>query len=121
MKTVFLYQIAHGRSGDKGDAVNVGIIARKPEFYEFIGQTLTPERVKSHMGQMVAGEVIRYDLPNLHAYNFILNNALGGGGTMSLQLDAQGKTYAAALLKMKVEVPEEWEVMPWPQKSAEKQ
>lgn len=101
---VQLFALAHGRSGDKGDTVNVGIIARKPEYYEVLKAELTPERVKTHFGSMVKGKVERFEMPNIGALNFLLYESLGGGGTLSLQLDAQGKTYAAALLRMEVEV-----------------
>lgn len=101
---VQLFALAHGRSGDKGDTVNVGIIARKPEYYEVLKTELTPERVKTHFGSMVKGKVERFEMPNIGALNFLLYESLGGGGTLSLQLDAQGKTYAAALLRMEVEV-----------------
>lgn len=104
---VRLIEIAHARSGDKGDAVNVGLIARRPEIYPLLLAQVTPERVKRHFGRMVAGEVERFELPNLHALNFLLHGALGGGGTVSLKLDAQGKTYAAHLLKMYVDVPDD--------------
>ena len=102
-----LLRIAHARSGDKGDAVNVGLIARDPALYPFLCEAITPERVKAHFGPAVQGEVERFELPNLHALNFLLHEALGGGGTVSLKLDAQGKTYAARLLRMEVDVPEE--------------
>lgn len=105
--TTKLIEIAHARSGDKGDAVNVGLIARAPAFYPFLRDTVTAERVKAHFGPMCAGEVERFELPNLGALNFLLHEALGGGGTVSLKLDAQGKTYAAHLLRMEVEVPDE--------------
>jgi len=105
--TVRLIEIAHARSGDKGDAVNVGVIARHPDVYPFLREHLTPERVKAHFGPMVSGEVERFELANLGALNFLLHGALGGGGTVSLKLDAQGKTYGAHLLKMKVDVPDE--------------
>lgn len=101
-----LLEIAHARSGDKGDAVNVGLIARRAEDYAFLREAVTPERVKAHFGPMVTGEVERFELPNLGALNFLLHGALGGGGTVSLKLDAQGKTYAAHLLRMEVDVPE---------------
>lgn len=97
---IMLFQIAHGRSGDKGDTVNVGIIARRPEFYEILKNELTPDIVKAHFGAMVKGKVERYEMPNIGALNFLLHEALGGGGTKSLKLDAQGKTYAAALLRL---------------------
>ncbi len=106
MKTKLL-DIAHARSGDKGDAVNVGLIARDPKVYPFLREYVTAERVKAHFGPMCAGEVERFELENLGALNFLLHEALGGGGTVSLKLDAQGKTYAAHLLRMEVDVPED--------------
>ena len=107
MSTVSLYRIAHGRSGDKGDTVNVGVIARRPEFYPFLVETLTVERVKRHFGDLVRGDVERFELPNLHALNFLLHEALGGGGTVSLMTDAQGKTFSTAMLRMRVDLPAE--------------
>jgi hypothetical protein len=101
-----LLDLAHARSGDKGDAVNVGLIARDPALYAFLREAVTSERVKAHFGPAVRGEVERFELPNLCALNFLLHEALGGGGTVSLKLDAQGKTYAARLLRMEVDVPE---------------
>lgn len=99
-----LLEIAHGRSGDKGDAANIGIIAYDDKGYEVIKKQLTAERVKHHFEGICLGEVERYELPNLRALNFLLHNTLGGGGTVSLKLDAQGKTLAAALLRMEVEI-----------------
>lgn len=99
-----LIDIAHGRSGDKGDAANVGIIAYDEKGYEIIHKHLTAEKVKQHFTGICLGEVERYELPNLKALNFILHNTLGGGGTVSLKLDAQGKTLAAALLRMEIEI-----------------
>ncbi|MBN8706800.1 MAG: hypothetical protein J0L62_13070 [Bacteroidetes bacterium] len=110
MKTIRLFDIAHGRSGDKGDTSNIGIIARKPEFYPILVETLTPETVKSWFGPICKGKVERFELPNIQALNFLLHEALGGGGTVTLKLDAQGKTMAAALLKMEIQVPDELEV-----------
>lgn len=107
MPTVKLIRIAHGRSGDKGNGSNVGIIARHPEIYPFLKEKLTAERVKEYMKNICKGEVERYELPNLGALNFILNESLGGGGTVSLKLDAQGKTHASTLLRMDVDVPDE--------------
>ncbi len=98
-----LLDIAHGRSGDKGDAANVGIIAYDDKGYEIIRKLLTKERVKEHFKGICLGEVERYEMPNIRALNFILNNTLGGGGTVSLKHDAQGKTLAAALLRMEVD------------------
>ena len=106
MKQVRLYDIAHARSGDKGDTVNVGVIARDPRYYPFLRQALTAERVKAHFGEMVKGDVERFELPNIDALNFLLHEALDGGGTVSLMTDAQGKTFSTALLRMMVEVPE---------------
>jgi hypothetical protein len=99
-----LLEIAHGRSGDKGDAANVGIIAYDDKSYEIIKKHLTIERVKEHFKGICFGEVERYELPNIRALNFILNKTLGGGGTVSLKHDAQGKTLAAALLRMEIEI-----------------
>jgi hypothetical protein len=104
--TTRLLDIAHARSGDKGDAVNVGLIARSPEHYAAIRDLVTPARVKTHFGPMVNGEVERFELPNLNALNFLLHGALGGGGTVSLKLDAQGKTFAAHLLRMEIDLPD---------------
>ena len=110
MKQVALTRIAHGRSGDKGDTLNCGIIARKPEYYGVIAKQVTAERVKEHFGDFCLGTVTRYDLPRIHAFNFVLTRCLGGGGTVSLHIDTQGKTYAAALMRLKVEVPDDWDV-----------
>lgn len=99
-----LAAIAHTRSGDKGDTSNIGVIALKPEYYPVILREVTAERVKSFFGEMVKGKVERFELPNLGAINLLLHEALGGGGTVSLRVDAQGKTYGAALLRMEVEV-----------------
>lgn len=99
-----LIDIAHGRSGDKGDAANVGIIAYDDKGYKIIDKYLTKERVKQHFHGICFGEVERYELPNIRALNFVLNNTLGGGGTVSLKHDAQGKTLAAALLRMEIEI-----------------
>lgn len=107
MSTVKLLEIAHGRSGDKGNGSNVGIIARHPEIYPFLKKNLTAARVKDYMKQICKGEVERYELDNIGALNFILNESLGGGGTVSLKLDAQGKTHASTLLRMDMDVPDE--------------
>ncbi|MEP0823379.1 MAG: hypothetical protein HRF44_11070 [Ignavibacterium sp.] len=103
---VQLLRICHGRSGDKGDTANIGLIAREEKFYPLIERAITAERVKEYFGAMVLGPVERFELPNLWALNFLLHNALGGGGTKSLKNDAQGKTLAAALLRMEIDVPE---------------
>lgn len=99
-----LYKIAHARSGDKGDAANCGVIAHKEEWYPIVRDTLTTERVKKHFEGICLGEVERFEMPNLWAVNFLLHNSLGGGGTVSLKLDAQGKTIASAMLLMEIDV-----------------
>ena len=103
---VRLLELAHARSGDKGDTANVGVIARRPEFYPILVRELTVERVAAHFAGMLTGGVERFELPNLGALNFLLHGALGGGGTVSLKTDAQGKTLSTALLRMEVEVPD---------------
>lgn len=104
---VQLLRLAHARSGDKGDTVNVGVIARRPEWYPLLVERLTPERVREHFGPAVKGSIQRFELPNLSALNFLLHEALGGGGTVSLMTDAQGKTFSTAMLRMMIEVPED--------------
>jgi hypothetical protein len=101
---VSLTKLAHARSGDKGDTANVGLIALKDEYYPLLVREVTAEAVKQHFGPMVKGDVERFELPNLHALNFLLHGSLGGGGTLSLMTDAQGKTFSTALLRMNVEV-----------------
>ncbi|WP_321474549.1 hypothetical protein [uncultured Paludibaculum sp.] len=98
-----LAQLVHTRSGDKGDTVNIGVIAWKPEDYPVLLRELTAEKVHSFFGSRVHGPVVRYELPNVHALNFVLQGALGGGGTVTLRLDAQGKTFGAALLRLEIE------------------
>ncbi len=107
MTTVQLVELAHARSGDKGNVVNIGVIAHEPDLYPLLVESLTATRVREHFGDMVAGEVTRYELPHLRALNFVLPGALGGGGTVSLMVDAQGKVFSTALLRMAVEVPDE--------------
>ena len=107
MPRVQLRRLAHARSGDKGDTANVGVIAYSPEAYRFLARHLTAERVAEHFAGMIEGPVERYELDNLEALNFLLHGALGGGGTMSLMTDAQGKVYSTALLRLELEVPEE--------------
>lgn len=102
-----LSKLAHARSGDKGDAANCGVIAFKEEWYPLLCDILTVERVKAHFEGLCQGPVERYELPNLWAINFVLHNTLGGGGTVSLKLDAQGKTIASAMLLMNIEVPDD--------------
>ncbi len=102
---VRLVDIAHARSGDKGDTANVGVIALRPEWYPILVRELTVERVAAHFAGMITGGVQRYELPNLHALNFLLHGALDGGGTLSLKTDAQGKVYSTALLRMVLDLP----------------
>ena len=102
-----LLKLAHARSGDKGDTANVGLIALEEEFYSLLVSEVTAERVKRHFEGICKGEVERFELPNLHALNFLLHESLGGGGTLSLMTDAQGKTFSTALLRMKIEIPDE--------------
>jgi hypothetical protein len=104
MPRVQLRQIAHARSGDKGDASNIGLIALKPEHYPALVAQVTAERVKHHFRELCQGDVARYELPNLHALNFLLQKTLDGGGTVSLRTDAQGKTLSAALLRMEIDI-----------------
>ena len=99
-----LLDIAHARSGDKGDTANVGVIARRPEYYPVLAKYLTVERVRSHFEGIALGRVERFELPNLGALNFLLHEALGGGGTRSLKNDAQGKTLGSAMLRMELDV-----------------
>jgi hypothetical protein len=101
-----LIEIAHARSGDKGDTGNVGVIARKREYYPLLAKYLTAERVKEHFKGIALGKVERFDLPNLWALNFLLHDSLGGGGTISLKHDAQGKTLSSAMLRMELEIEE---------------
>lgn len=103
-KTVPLLELAHARSGDKGDTANVGLIALRPEYYPILERQVTAARVARHFRGMIKGPVERFELPNLHALNFLLHGALGGGGTISLRTDAQGKVFSTALLRMEVEV-----------------
>jgi hypothetical protein len=109
-KLVPLLALAHARSGDKGDTANVGVIARRPAFYPVIERQVTAKRVAAHFRGMITGDVVRYELPNLGALNFLLHGALGGGGTVSLKTDAQGKVYSTALLRMEIEVPGDLDV-----------
>lgn len=104
---LLLMDIAHARSGDKGDTGNVGVIARKQEYYPLLLKYLTVERVKRHFSGITFGDVERFEMPNLGAINFLLHESLGGGGTKSLKNDAQGKTLSSAMLRMELDVEEE--------------
>jgi len=102
-----LTKLAHARSGDKGDTANVGLIALREEFYPVLVREVTADRVKKHFTGICKGSVERFELPNLGALNFLLHESLGGGGTLSLMTDAQGKTFSTALLRMEIDVPDE--------------
>lgn len=102
-----LVDIAHARSGDKGDTANVGVIALRREWYPLLARELTRDRVATHFRGMITGNVERFELPKLDALNFLLHGALGGGGTLSLKTDAQGKVLSTALLRMVLDVPDE--------------
>jgi hypothetical protein len=101
---VQLVDIAHARSGDKGDTANVGVIAFKPEWYPILARELTRDRVRDHFRGVITGDVERFELPNLNALNFLLHGALDGGGTLSLKTDAQGQVFSTALLRMTLEI-----------------
>ncbi|HJQ64832.1 MAG TPA: hypothetical protein VJ816_00575 [Gemmatimonadales bacterium] len=103
-RRVQLVELAHARSGDKGDTANVGLIARRSADYPLLVREVTAARVARHFKGMIHGPVERFELPNLHALNFLLHGALDGGGTISLKTDAQGKVFSTALLRMEIEV-----------------
>ena len=102
-----LTKLAHARSGDKGDTANIGLIALRDEFYPLLLREVTVDRVKQHFNGICKGDIERFELLNLRALNFLLHESLGGGGTLSLMTDAQGKTFSTALLRMQVEVSDE--------------
>jgi hypothetical protein len=104
---VRLLDIAHARSGDKGDTANVGVIALREAWYPVLARYLTREVVREHFYGVITGDVERYELPNLKALNFLLHGALDGGGTLSLKTDAQGKVFSTALLRLVLEVPDD--------------
>lgn len=97
-----LWDYAHGRSGDKGDVCNIGVIARKPEFFDLMKREVTVDRVRAHFGDLIKGEITRYELPHIHALNFVCKGALNGGGTLSLRSDHLGKVMYTWLLRMEV-------------------
>lgn len=101
-----LTDIAHARSGDKGDTANVGVIALDPKWYPVLAKYLTRERVAEHFAGVITGGVDRFELPNLGAINFLLHGALDGGGTLSLKTDAQGKVFSTALLRLVLDIPD---------------
>jgi hypothetical protein len=98
--------IAHARSGDKGDTANVGVIALELRWYPVLERHLTRDRVAAHFEGVIEGGVERFELPNLGALNFLLHGALDGGGTLSLKTDAQGKVFSTAILRMVLDVPD---------------
>jgi hypothetical protein len=107
MAKALLLDLAHARSGDKGNIANVGVIAYDPAHYPLLVAELTVERVRAHFGVLAPGRIERFELPNLHALNFVLHDALDGGGTVSLMNDAQAKVVSTALLRLELEVPDE--------------
>jgi hypothetical protein len=110
VKRIQLRYLAHARSGDKGDTANVGLVALRPQYYALLRDQVTTARVARHFHGVITGPVQRYELPNLNALNFLLHGALGGGGTLSLKTDAQGKVFSTALLRMEIDVPEDLDV-----------
>ena len=104
---VRLLDIAHARSGDKGDTANVGVIALRPQWYPLLERYLTRDRVAAHFRDVIEGPVERYELPNLRALNFLLHGALDGGGTLSLKTDAQGKVFSTAMLRLTLDIPDD--------------
>lgn len=104
MSEVYLKDLAHGRSGDKGDTSNVCVFARDPKDYEFLKKVLTVEKVKEHFGDMVKGEIVRYQVDTLKGLNFVMKHALGGGATLSIRLDSLGKSMGSAFMRMKINI-----------------
>lgn len=105
MVAVPLVRLAHARSGDKGNISNIGVIARDPEYLPLLRVQLTPDAVKAYFSHLVKGEVVRYDLPGIHAFNFVLDQALDGGGMASLRVDPLGKGMGQMLLDLPIRVP----------------
>ena len=103
MAEIYLKDIAHGRSGDKGDTSNVCVFARDPTDYELIKREVTVEKVREYFGDMVKGEIVRYEVPSLNGFNFVMKHALGGGATLSLRLDTLGKSMGSAFMRMKIQ------------------
>lgn len=103
MRRIPLIELAHARSGDKGNTCNIGLIAREPRFYPILVEKVTAERVRQHFSGVCLGVVERYLLPNLNALNFLLHDSLDGGGTLALSADPQGKTFSTALLRLTIE------------------
>ena len=109
MSEIYLHEIAHGRSGDKGDTSNVCVFARDPKDYEWIKKEVTVEKVKEHFGDMIKGDIIRYEVPSLHGFNFVMHHALGGGAPLSLRLDTFGQSLGSAFMRMKIHKDEDHE------------
>jgi len=105
MKKVKLREIAHSRAGDKGDIVNISVIAYDMQYYDVIREQVTIEKVKEHFKEITKGDIVRYELPNLGALNFVIHNALAGGVTRSLRIDLHGKTLSSAMLELEVNLP----------------
>jgi hypothetical protein len=103
-----LGRLAYARSGDKGDSSNIAIIAREPHYLPLLRRELTPERIVCHLGHLVSGPAERFEAPGLHALNFVIANALGGGGMASLRIDPQGKAYGQMALEMMIATPQSW-------------
>lgn len=110
MKEIYLKEIAHGRSGDKGDTSNVCVYARREEYYPIIKEQVTTEKVRQYFGEMVKGEILRYEVDSLNGLNFVMKHALGGGATHSLRLDSLGKSMGSAFMRMKIIVPDNFKV-----------
>lgn len=106
MVSVPLIRLAYGRSGDKGDAANIGVLARKPEYLPYLREQLTAEAVRQYFAHFAKGKVERFELPGLHGFNFLMHEALGGGGMASLRYDPQGKMLAQVLMDFPITVPE---------------
>lgn len=107
MKEIYLMDIAHGRSGDKGDTSNVCVFARKPEYFDIIKCEVTEKKVREYFGDMIKGSVTRYEVASLKGFNFVMKHALGGGATLSLRLDSLGKSMGSAFMRMKINVDDE--------------
>jgi hypothetical protein len=112
MKAVLLNDIAYARSGDKGDVSDIGVMAKRKEYYNFIKEQITPEAVKEFFGEMVKGPVEVYEMPNIDSLELVLRNALGGGATRTLRFDQTGKSLCCALLRMKIKVPDDLQIVP---------
>jgi hypothetical protein len=108
MAKIPLVALAHGRSGDKGDIANIGVLARRPEFVAVLRQQLTTKAVGDYLAHFAKGKVERFDWPGLNGFNFLLHEGLGGGGIASLRHDPQGKAMAEILMDLPVEIPASW-------------